>query len=99
MEQEALIILIQTLNKLKEDVLKDKDIRKVFEQTFPGLEFEDYVNDTIKELHSYALEKDYDILDLSLEGVKMFFITALDEDFGWADDKMIDDIEENYGKA
>jgi hypothetical protein len=99
MEQEALTILIQTLNKLKEDVLKDKDIRKLFEQTFPGLEFEDYVDDTIKELYNYAVEKDYDILDLSLEGVKMFFITALDEDFGWADDKVIEDVEEEYGKA
>lgn len=96
MEQESLKILEVTLEKLKEKMLEDPDMKAMFSKHFPDLDFEKIVNQTIKQMHDYAINKDYDVLDLSLDGVRAFFdsvFKAVDEDEEDEDDG------ENYGKA
>ena len=64
MEQDNLKILQQTLNKLREKVLADNDIRSMFLKNYPQLDFEEAVDRTLADLMEYAVEKDYDVLAL-----------------------------------
>jgi len=93
MEQENLKILEVTLNKLKEKMLKDQDIKELFLTHFPKLDYENIVEKTIAQMYDYAVDKDYDVIDLSLDGVKAFFDSVFE----------VEDEEENedegYGKA
>jgi hypothetical protein len=93
MEQENLKILEVTLSKLKQKMLEDQDMKDMFSKHFPDLDYENVVEKTIAQMYDYAVDKDYDILDLSLDGVKAFFDSVFD----------IEDEEENedegYGKA
>ena len=101
MEQDNLKVLEVTLKELRERVLEDEDIKAMFLKHFPELDYEEVVNETIADLMEYALEKDYDVLNLSLKGAELFFSTMLDnlED----DEDELEEIQEeeddNYGKA
>ena len=101
MEQDKLKILEVTLKELRDKVLLDEDIKNMFLKNFPELDFEETVDSTLVELMEYALEKDYDVLSLSLKGAELFFSSVLSN--------LEDDSEEleenpkgdsnNYGKA
>ena len=93
MEQDNLKLLEVTLSKLKEKMFEDEDIRSMFSKNFPDLNYEIIVDKTITQMYEYAVGKDYDILDLSLDGVKAFFDSVFD-----VEDEEEDD-DEKYGKA
>ena len=103
MEQDNLKILQQTLNKLREKVLADNDIRSMFLKNYPQLDFEEAVDRTLADLMEYAVEKDYDVLVLSLQGAKLFFGSVLSDLAEAADDEEIEEKikgdGESYGKA
>ena len=94
MEQEELKVIKLTLKELRKSVLEDEDIKTIFLSHYPELDFEENLDETLAQLEEYALDNDYDILQLSLEGIKLFFSSVLDEE--------IEDPEpdtSNYGKA
>jgi hypothetical protein len=94
MEQEELKVIKLTLKELRKSVLEDEDIKTIFLSHYPELDFEENLDETLAQLEEYALDNDYDILQLSLEGIKLFFSSVLDEE--------IQDSEpdtSNYGKA
>lgn len=95
MEQENLKILEVTLEKLKEKMLEDPDMKEMFSKHFPDLDFEKIVNQTIKQMYEYAVDKDYDVLDLSLDGVRAFFESVFKSD----EEDEDEDDGKNYGKA
>jgi hypothetical protein len=80
-----------TLSKLKEKMFEDEDIRSMFSKNFPDLSYEIIVDKTITQMYEYAVSKDYDVLDLSLDGVKAFFESVFSEDE--------DEDEESHGDA
>jgi predicted RNA-binding protein with PUA domain len=94
MEQEKLTIVEVTLNKLKEKILEDDNMKEMFSTHFPELDYEVIVEKTIAQMYEYAVDKDYDILDLSLQGVRAFFESVFNSDEE-------DDENDNnkYGKA
>jgi hypothetical protein len=91
MEQDNLKLLEVTLSKLKEKMFEDEDIRSMFSKNFPNLSYEIIVDKTITQMYEYAVGKDYDVLDLSLDGVKAFFESVFSEDE--------DEDEESHGAA
>lgn len=101
MEQDNLKVLELTLRELRERVLEDEDIKGMFLKHFPDLDYEEVVNETIADLMEYALEKDYDVLNLSLKGAELFFSTMLDnlEDDEDEEEEIQEEEDENYGKA
>jgi len=90
-----------TLNKLREKILADNDIKAMFLKHFPQLSFEQAVEDTIIDLYEYAIEKDYDVLSLSLKGAELFFSTVLSNIDSDDDEELEQEQKEgdNYGKA
>jgi hypothetical protein len=80
MEQENLKNLELTLSKLKEKMLEDSAMREMFSTNFPDLDYEEHVENTIAQMYSYAVEKDYDIVELSLQGVRVFFESVFTND-------------------
>jgi hypothetical protein len=84
-----------TLEKLKEKMLEDPDMKEMFSKHFPDLDFEKIVNQTIKQMYEYAVDKDYDVLDLSLDGVRAFFESVFKSD----EEDEDEDDGKNYGKA
>lgn len=101
MEQDNLKILEVTLRELREKVLEDEDIKAMFLKHFPELDFEETVNATIVELMEYAIEKDYDVLNLSLKGADLFFSNVLSNFEDDEDEELEEEVKEddNYGKA
>ena len=99
MEQEQLKVLEVTLSELREKVLADDDIKAMFLKHFPQLSFEEAVDNTIMDLYEYAIEKDYNVLNLSLKGAELFFSTILSSIDG--DEELEEEQKEgdNYGKA
>lgn len=97
MEQDDLKILKLTLEELRRRVLEDKDIIKMFLDHFPELDFEENLDEILLQIEEYAVDKNYDILELSLEGIKLFFMSVLDDE----DEEEEDEVEEDdhYGKA
>ena len=99
MEQDNLNILKATLRELREKIIQDKEIRSMFLKHYPDLDYEEAVDRTIADLMQYALEKDYDVLSLSLKGAELFFATVLsnleEDDEEYQEEK----DEDNYGKA
>ena len=91
MEQDNLKLLEVTLSKLKEKMFEDEDMRSMFSKHFPDLNYEIVVDKTITQMYEYAVDKDYDVLDLSLDGVKAFFESVFSEDE--------DEDEESHGAA
>ena len=91
MEQDNLKLLEVTLSRLKEKMFEDEDIRSMFSKNFPDLSYEIIVDKTITQMYEYAVGKDYDVLDLSLDGVKAFFESVFSEDE--------DEDEESHGDA
>jgi hypothetical protein len=92
MEQEELTILEETLKELRTRVLDDENIKNMFLETYPDLDFEEALDETILEMKEYAEENNLDILSFSLEGLILFFETLIeseDEDSG----------DDYYGKA
>ena len=71
MEQEELKVIKATLKELRKSVLEDKDIKKMFLSHYPELDFEENLDETLAQLEEFALDNDYDILQLSLEGIKL----------------------------
>lgn len=101
MEQDKLKILEVTLKELRNKVLIDEDIKNMFLKNFPELDFEETVDDTLADLMEYALEKDYDVLSLSLKGAELFFSSVLSnlEDDGEELEENTKGDDKNYGKA
>jgi len=103
MEQDNLKIVEQTLSKLREKVLADNDIRSMFLKNYPQLDFEEAVDRTLADLMEYAVEKNYDVLSLSLQGAKLFFGSVLSDLVEAAEDEEIEEEtkgdDEGYGKA
>jgi hypothetical protein len=100
MEQDNLKILEVTLKELREMVLEDSDIKEMFLKHYPELDFEEAVDRTLSDLYDYAIQKNYNVLELSLKGAELFFssvLSNLDED----DEELeIDEGDKNeYGKA
>jgi hypothetical protein len=91
MEQDNLKLLEVTLSKLKDKMFEDEDMRSMFSKHFPDLNYEIVVDKTITQMYEYAVGKDYDVLDLSLDGVKAFFESVFSEDE--------DEDEESHGAA
>jgi hypothetical protein len=92
MEQKELTILEETLKELRARVLDDENIKGVFLETYPDLDFEETIEETILEIKEYAEENNLDVLNLSLEGLILFFeriIESEEEDSG----------DDYYGKA
>lgn len=101
MEQDKLKILEVTLKELRNKVLLDEDIKNMFLKNFPELDFEETVDTTLADLMEYALEKDYDVLNLSLKGAELFFssvLSNLEDDSEELEENPKGD-EKNYGKA
>jgi tRNA splicing endonuclease len=96
MEQEDLIMMKQMLKELRQRVLDDEQIKDMFNDNFPQLSFEEEVDNTLADLEEYAIEKDFDILTLSLQGVKLFFSSVFDKD---EDENEEEKEVEDYGKA
>jgi hypothetical protein len=94
MEQEDLIVIKATLKQLRKKVLEDEDIKNLFYKHFPDLDFEENLDETLKDLEEYAIESDYDILMLSLEGIKIFFDSLFEDE-----EDTVDNSDEKYGKA
>lgn len=103
MEQDKLKMLEVTLKELRDKVLADEDIKKMFLKNFPKLNFEEAVEITLTDLMEYALEKDYDVLSLSLKGADLFFSSVLSNLEDEEDEKEFEDISkesgDKYGKA
>jgi hypothetical protein len=104
MEQDNLKILEQMLKELRVRVIEDEDIKKMFLSNFPELDFEETVDRTLADLLEYAVEKDYDVLNLSLQGVKLFFSSVLSnlDESDESDEKDVYETKgdsDNYGKA
>jgi hypothetical protein len=80
MEEQKLKMLQLTLSKLKDKMLEDEDMKSMFSKHFPQLDYESIVEKTVVQMYDYAVDKDYDILDLSLDGVRAFFESVFDSD-------------------
>jgi tRNA splicing endonuclease len=96
MEQEDLIMMKQMLKELRQRVLDDEQIKDMFNDNFPELSFEEEVDNTLADLEEYTIEKDFDILTLSLQGVKLFFSSVFDKD---EDENKEEKEVKDYGKA
>jgi hypothetical protein len=103
MEQDKLKILELTLKQLREKVLADDDVRNMFLKNYPDLDFEEAVDRTLLDLMEYAVEKDYDVLTLSLQGAKLFFGSVLSDLAEASNEEDIDEEvkgdDKGYGKA
>jgi len=95
MHQKNLKTLELTLNKLKEKMLEDKNMKEMFLNHFTELDYEFIVEKTIAEMYEYTVDKDYDIFDLSLQGVRVFFESV----FLSHEEDEIENEDDNYGKA
>lgn len=99
MEQDNLNILKVTLRELRDKIVKDEDIKSMFTKHYPDLDYEEAVDRTIADLMEYALEKDYDVLSLSLKGAELFFSTVLSNLEEEDEEYQEEGDEEKYGKA
>lgn len=103
MEQDKLKILKVTLKELRDKVLIDEDIKQIFLKNFPELNFEEAIDETLADLMEYAIEKDYDVLSLSLKGADLFFSSVLSNIEDEEDEEELEDTPkengEKYGKA
>jgi hypothetical protein len=80
MEEQKLKMLQLTLSKLKDKMLEDEDMKSMFSKHFPELNYESVVEKTVVQMYNYAVDKEYDVLDLSLDGVRAFFESVFDTD-------------------
>jgi hypothetical protein len=94
MEEQKLKVLELTLSKLKDKMLEDEDMKSMFSKHFPELDYDSVVERTIAQMYDYAVSKDYDILDLSLDGVRAFFESVFD-----TDEQEDEDEDKGYGDA
>ena len=94
MEEQKLKVLELTLSKLKDKMLEDEDMKSMFSKHFPELDYDSVVERTIAQMYDYAVSKDYDVLDLSLDGVRAFFESVFD-----TDKQEDEDEDKGYGDA
>jgi hypothetical protein len=94
MEEQKLKVLELTLSKLKDKMLEDEDMKSMFSKHFPELDYDSVVERTIAQMYDYAVSKDYDVLDLSLDGVRAFFESVFD-----TDEQEYEDEDKGYGDA
>ena len=94
MEEQKLKMLQLTLSKLKDKMLEDEDMKSMFSKHFPELNYESVVEKTVVQMYDYAVDKKYDILDLSLDGVRAFFESVFD-----TDEQENQDEDKGYGDA
>jgi hypothetical protein len=76
-------------------MLEDKNMKEMFLNHFTELDYEFIVEKTIAEMYEYTVDKDYDIFDLSLQGVRVFFESV----FLSHEEDEIENEDDNYGKA
>ena len=94
MEEQKLKVLELTLSKLKDKMLEDEDMKSMFSKHFPEVDYENAVDKTVAQMYDYAVSKDYDVLDLSLDGVRAFFESVFD-----TDEQEDEDEDKGYGDA
>ena len=94
MEEQKLKVLELTLSKLKDKMLEDEDMKSMFSKHFPELDYDSVVEKTVAQMYDYAVGKNYDVLDLSLDGVRAFFESVFD-----TDDQQDQDEDKGYGDA
>jgi hypothetical protein len=94
MEEQKLKMLQLTLSKLKDKMLEDEDMKSMFSKHFPELNYESVVEKTVVQMYNYAVDKEYHVLDLSLDGVRAFFESVLD-----IDEQQDQDEDKGYGDA
>jgi hypothetical protein len=94
MEEQKLKMLQLTLSKLKDKMLEDEDMKSMFSKHFPELNYENVVEKTVVQMYNYAVDKEYDVLDLSLDGVRAFFESVFD-----TDEQQDQDEDKGYGDA
>jgi len=94
MEEQKLKVLELTLSKLKDKMLEDKDMKDMFSKHFPEVDYENAVDKTVAQMYDYAVSKNYDVLDLSLDGVRAFFESVFD-----TDKQEDEDEDKGYGDA
>ena len=94
MEEQKLKVLELTLSKLKDKMFEDEDMKSMFSKHFPELDYDSVVERTIAQMYDYAVSKDYDVLDLSLDGVRAFFESVFD-----TDEQEDEDEDKGYGDA
>jgi hypothetical protein len=94
MEEQKLKVLELTLSKLKDKMLEDEDMKSMFSKHFPELDYEGVVEKTVAQMYDYAVDKEYDVLDLSLDGVRAFFESVFD-----TDEQQDQDEDKGYGDA
>jgi hypothetical protein len=75
-------------------MLEDEDMKSMFSKHFPELDYDSVVERTIAQMYDYAVSKDYDVLDLSLDGVRAFFESVFD-----TDEQEYEDEDKGYGDA
>jgi hypothetical protein len=94
MEEQKLKVLELTLSKLKDKMLEDEDMKSMFSKHFPELDYDSVVEKTVAQMYDYAVGKNYDVLDLSLDGVRAFFESVFD-----TDDQQDQNEDKGYGNA
>ena len=79
----------------------DSDIRKLFQDAFPDLDYEEHVDVVISEITEFAVENNLTEKLLSLKGVEIFFGNLLEqiEDDEAEELTDIEAVQNDYGKA
>lgn len=71
--------LTLTLKELRGKLVMDSDIRKLFQDAFPELDYEEHVDVVMSEMLEFAVENNLTDKLLSLKGVEIFFGNLLDQ--------------------
>ena len=79
----------------------DSDIRKLFQDAFPDLDYEEHVDVVISEITEFAVENNLTEKLLSLKGVEIFFGNLLEQIEDDEAEELTDTeaVQNDYGKA
>jgi type III secretory pathway lipoprotein EscJ len=101
MDSAAKNKLILTLKELRGKLVMDSDIRKLFQDAFPDLDYEEHVDVVISEITEFAVENNLTEKLLSLKGVEIFFGNLLEQIEDDEAEELTDTeaVQNDYGKA
>jgi hypothetical protein len=90
-----------TLKELRGKLVMDSDIRKLFQDAFPDLDYEEHVDVVVSEITEFAVENNLTEKLLSLKGVEIFFGNLLEqiEDDEAEELTETEAIQNDHGKA
>lgn len=69
--------LTLTLKELRGKLIMDSDIRKMFQDNFPDLDYEEHIDQVVQEMLEFSVENNLTEKLLSLKGVDTFFTNLL----------------------